>query len=273
MQFSSCSHCCTTLVKVNGGSLRSFQKVTGREKLFRVRRQDLTRWIDICPSCIGNLLKGTANCPEMPFLGADGRMRTLNDTSLGAGKAPERRLSFARFKMTERALSAGRKIIRRVDATTRQVERSGSGIRGTVSPADALRFSEQVCDWGRGKRVWANMQRHNNNAQTLGAELAAWLSGAEETLDPAVAVRPGIGISGLGISFASKHLRMMKPTRFPVLDAVLSEGLGFALNPNGYALFTECLRDFKHKYSLSGSLASIEAGLFFLVKQKVGASD
>lgn len=53
---------------------------------------------------------------------------------------------------------------------------------------------------------------------------------------------------------------------------MLSEGLGYALNPKGYALFMRHLRDFHKQLAASGwdhSLARTESGLFVLVRQNV----
>ena len=85
--------------------------------------------------------------------------------------------------------------------------------------------------------------------------------------DPAI--EPGINIKGLGVSFASKHLRMLDPDRFAVLDEVLSDGLGFALNPKGYKLFMQLLQDFSKQNHIKHSLAELESGLFILVRQQV----
>jgi hypothetical protein len=47
----------------------------------------------------------------------------------------------------------------------------------------------------------------------------------------------------LGLSFASKHLRLLRPDVCPVLDSVLSEHLGYPLNVAGYKRFSDdCLR-------------------------------
>ena len=86
-----------------------------------------------------------------------------------------------------------------------------------------------------------------------------------------MAISKGIEIDGLGVSFASKHLRMIAPETFPVLDQVLSEGLGFALNRKGYALFTQLLRDFMAQHEITEPIATLESGIFLLVRQQVRA--
>ena len=43
----------------------------------------------------------------------------------------------------------------------------------------------------------------------------------------------------LGLSFASKHLRLLRPDVCPVLDSTLSEKLGYPLDSRGYQRFTD----------------------------------
>ncbi|MNR55158.1 hypothetical protein D3C85_1754790 [compost metagenome] len=62
---------------------------------------------------------------------------------------------------------------------------------------------------------------------------------------------------------------MLAPEKYAVLDDVLSEGLGFALNGKGYRLFLSSLRKFSVDHSISGNLAELEAGIFLLVRQEV----
>ena len=62
---------------------------------------------------------------------------------------------------------------------------------------------------------------------------------------------------------------MLDPDRFAVLDEVLSDGLGFALNPKGYKLFMQLLQDFSKQNHIKHSLAELESGLFILVRQQV----
>ena len=114
--------------------------------------------------------------------------------------------------------------------------------------------------------MWGNLNRHYS-PEILQEELRHWLSGiADSDID---AIEGGLNIKGLGVSFASKHLRLLDPNRFAVLDDVLSVGLGFALNPAGYALFMRELKRFQEKYAISYPLAHIEWAIFGLVRQSV----
>jgi hypothetical protein len=48
-------------------------------------------------------------------------------------------------------------------------------------------------------------------------------------------------VKGLGISFASKHLKFLAPDGAVVLDSIIEEQLGYAKNLAGYATFlTDC---------------------------------
>nr|WP_298410598.1 hypothetical protein [uncultured Halomonas sp.] len=98
-----------------------------------------------------------------------------------------------------------------------------------------------------------------------------WLAIAAATDDAVSLIAPGIAIKGLGVSFASKHLRMLDPKRYAVLDEVINEGLGFARNPRGYALFIYCLQEFLARHELPYSVATLESGLFYLIRQQVRA--
>jgi len=87
-------------------------------------------------------------------------------------------------------------------------------------------------------------------------------------------MQEALKIKGLGVSFASKHLRMLYPRRYGVLDGVLETGLGFAMNVEGFAFFTQCLHDFlaenaEHLGPDFSSVADFEWALFALVRAKV----
>jgi hypothetical protein len=160
-------------------------------------------------------------------------------------------------------------LIQLEDKATKEVERQGGSIAQNSDADLSLKFSQSVCNWGRGQRVWANLVRRNNQ-ESLGKSLNDWFRIVADTNNNVEeAISPSVKIDGLGISFASKHLRMIAPQRYAVLDEVLSTGLGFALNVKGYRLFMQSLNDFKLKYNLEHNLATIESGIFSLVRQQV----
>lgn len=136
-------------------------------------------------------------------------------------------------------------------------------------PDAVLAFSHAVCRWGGGERVWANMHRYNSDQAELGRRLSEWLVAAREESDPLRGIAPGIAIKGLGVSFASKHLRLLVPEKFGVLDDVLQQGLGYALNAPGYKLFCHDLFRLKKEHGFEHSIAELEYGIFLLVRQIV----
>lgn len=180
-------------------------------------------------------------------------------------EAPSAIVDFANMRFTANAFkSAANQLIS--DKLTNDLERIGSQL--SANPDEALKFSELVCVWGRGHRVWGNLNRHYSEEQ-LGVELAKWLQSAKDQENACLAICPGLAIKGLGVSFASKHLRHLAPARFAVLDDVISQGLGYALNSSGYNLFISDLRRLQQSHFPQFRIADIEAGLFVLIRQIV----
>ena len=195
-----------------------------------------------------------------PFCTGDGGMATILDM-----ESVTKLYEFGLFKCTASAFESSLHWIKQDDTATEAVEALGREVLDGAW-SNCYEFSHQVCDWGGGGRVWGNLNRHYT-ADALQNELRRWFSGvASSDID---GIECGLGIKGLGVSFASKHLRMLAPNRYAVLDDVLSVGLGFALNRAGYALFMHELNLFKEKYAISHSLAHIEWALFGLVRQSV----
>jgi hypothetical protein len=141
-------------------------------------------------------------------------------------------------------------------------------------PEAAQHFSQVVCDWARGagRRVWTHLVKFNGD--TLALQLATALRQADAAKTAGSAIEPLQSIKGLRVSFGSKHLRMLDPTRFAVLDSVLSEELGYALNSNGYSLFIrEMLRALAELQSIDVgfkmmSVAELERAVFVCVRKK-----
>lgn len=178
---------------------------------------------------------------------------------------PSEVIELSNIRFTANAFtSASQELI--ADELTANLERLGR--RFSDDPDQALDFSQMVCQWGGGQRVWGNLNRHYSKAR-LGAALANWLTAARSHKGAQAAISPGIAIKGLGVSFASKHLRLLAPDRFGVLDDVISQGLGYALNPAGYNLFISDLRRLQKSHFMDFRIADIEAGLFVLIRQIV----
>ena len=146
-------------------------------------------------------------------------------------------------------------------------------VQSDFSSNDAVKFCESVCRWGRGERVFANLKRHHGTK--LGNVLSDALTKAMAATDDETAIAALCAIKGLGVSFASKHLRMIHPQRFGVLDSRFQEKIGFAMNAAGYGLFMKYLREFHNEASKHAPtqltdipIGMIENGLFFLVQPK-----
>lgn len=212
-------------------------------------------------------LLGAEFAHPFPFTTGQGVMATVRDT----GHAPAQVYELAQFSFTASAFQSALHWVQiedaKTDINTQALEVLGQRIvEGTEG--DVYEFSRQVCQWGRGERVWGNLERHYTRSALTDA-LRQWVAQVAQAHNPAEAVQGGIAIKGLGVSFASKHLRFLAPSRYAVLDAVLSDGLGYALNPAGYGLFMHALSVFKRQYNLPHSLAHIEWALFGLVRQSV----
>ena len=65
---------------------------------------------------------------------------------------------FANFRFTENALKSAAKEVTS-DPLTIDLERRGD-LHTESAPANAIEFSQQVCIWGAGQRVWGNLTRH-----------------------------------------------------------------------------------------------------------------
>lgn len=196
----------------------------------------------------------------VPFVIEDNLLVTAHDID-----SPSTIVDFANMRFTENALrSAANDLLS--DRFTNDLESLGSRFSG--DPQQALEFSKLVCAWGGGQRVWGNLNRHYSEEQ-LEAELGEWLLAAKDHKSARLAISRGVDIKGLGVSFASKHLRHLDPNRFAVLDDVISQGLGYALNPAGYTLFISDLRRLQQSHFPEFRVADIEAGLFVLIRQIV----
>ncbi len=86
---------------------------------------------------------------------------------------------------------------------------------------------------------------------------------------PGQAIRAGLRIKGLSVSFASKHLLLLLLGRYRVLDEVISPGLGFALNRSGFLLFMKSLHEFQQHHASGLSTAQVASAIFYQVRQSV----
>ncbi len=198
-------------------------------------------WVEVCPICHDAVLRSTTT--SWPYRNKDGVMCTVGDFDRVRGCYVSEVFDFASFLHTGAALSAAIDQ-QKHDAKTIGTEKIGASLlasieAGRATESDIFEFSQAVHDWGGGQRVWGKLPLYHG--RQLGATLAQWLLAVPSSSD-ALAIEKGTEIKGLDVSFASKHLRMLQPERFSVLDGVLSGGLGYALNPRGYQLFMRHLR-------------------------------
>ncbi|MCC5797023.1 MAG: hypothetical protein JJU48_06815 [Methylophaga sp.] len=197
-------------------------------------------------------------------------MRVVDDYEQGRVSNQSKSLEFCGFRFSMSALVSANRLLNVEAESTRALELCGSALTENSGVSDFLQFSEGVCKWGRGQRVWGNLQRHHGS-EGLANELRSWLLFAAKPCRDEEAIAKGAEIKGLGVSFASKHLRMLAPERYAVLDDVLQQGLGIALNPRGYRLFMSALRTLAGELEQPLKIADLEAAVFLLVRQDVRA--
>lgn len=227
-----------------------------------------SNWVTVCPQCDAYAL-GAEFEKQWPFLCFDGAWRVVRDFDGTEQQTSDAKiLTFCTLKFSAQALDDAIHRVLVEDEVTQALEGMGAQLDGR---SDFLAFCQSVCAWGGGQRVYANLIRRNGETE-LRRCLQDWLLDAKNNDNIEEIIAHGVRIHGLGVSFASKHLRMLNPQKYAVLDSVLSEGLGFALNPKGYSLFMTMLLEFKARHQLSESLSRLEAGIFYLVRQQVRAA-
>ena len=150
--------CGVELVKINGRTLRGALKASGAEHRFGSIRA--AEWVEVCPKCNANVLLPSTGM-FLPFLCADGAMCTVADLNQNKEAFDYRALRFCSLIMSTRALTSAIALAKKEDPSTAQVEARGATIRQHSDVEDSLEFSEAVCVWGRGQRVWANLIRRN----------------------------------------------------------------------------------------------------------------
>lgn len=253
--------------RIIGRALKiSLDKLNGKHRFGKVGLKELIKICPICDVSVLNLKNGN----RLPFICSDNVMRTTADLN-DSLEFQSSNLDFCGFIFTRSALDNGIALIQIEDDDTADIEKLGAKLKGNLNPDTSLQFSKEVCKWGRGSRVLGNLTKRNMDKQ-LGEQLHAWFQIATETNDIESAISAGIEIKGLGVSFASKHLRMINPNKYAVLDDVISRGIGFALNTKGYKFFINSLQDFKTSYNLDYSPGTLESGIFALIRQQVRAN-
>jgi hypothetical protein len=129
-------------------------------------------------------------------------------------------------------------------------------------------FCKDVCTWGGRAGLASNLDKHKNARQ----KLFDWLNESALTTNTVQAITKGVSIAGLGISFASKHLRFISPRSHATFDALLSQVINQPLTPEGYGKFIDLLTSIRALHQLQDDIATIEFGLFSLTKHFFDAS-
>ena len=162
-------------------------------------------------------------------------------------------------------------VLKTIPPKTKEVEKLGAALARKPTPAKSYKFSKAVCrEWAprTGRRVWGKLKIYHN-PDDLGKQLRSWFQNITPDIGAAEAIKPGVAIKGLGVSFASKHLRLLCPQKFAVLDSVLSQKLGFPLTIKGYEHFMQTLHDFRRCYRLRAyNVGTLEMGIFWLIQDQ-----
>ena len=170
---------------------------------------------------------------------------------------------------------------------TRDLEREGARLRAVdFSEPDLERFVRRVCKWGGYAGTAGRVI--NQNPSTKISEQFRSANSALEMNPPNVtgALREINRIKHLGRpSFASKHLRCLRPDVCPILDSIVSEKLNYAYNVRGYGqLSKDCLRVAEalqalgipnpmHREQGSWYAADVEMALFAHLKGMQGSTN
>jgi hypothetical protein len=122
---------------------------------------------------------------------------------------------------------------------TPAIEASGQQLCEAGFPEAALRsFVKEVCSWGNYPGIAGRVLKRNSlpEIRTVLGNAVAELDG--DTPRYGAALHWVNTLNGLGgPSFASKHLRFLRPQHCPVFDSLLREGLPYSFDSEGYAQF------------------------------------
>ena len=129
---------------------------------------------------------------------------------------------------------------RKSDPMTLSIEEEGARLVSADFNTSAVSgFVRRVCSWGGYAGIGGRVLKRNE-MQDIAATLRD-AHGLALQSRPAEAVERLCRLKGLGISFASKHLKFLAPERAVVLDSIIAGRLGYALTPSGYAeLLADC---------------------------------
>ena len=231
-------------------------------------------WVEVDLDKHAYALGAAFKHPE-PFYCQDGVWRVISDYLPDAGfSMASSPLNFRGLKFSAHALNSSIELL----AHSEDITALEARLAGCLERGDTLSICQQVCEWGgsTGHRVWGNLQRHckemgDTDCTSLRDALKIWLAHAADKSDVKSVIAEGDAIKGLGVSYASKHLRLLFPDKYPVLDSLISDAFGYAMNPSGYELFVFMLDQFKndHPDFSDRTVGAIESGIFRLIQRGV----
>ena len=83
---------------------------------------------------------------------------------------------------------------------------------------DIESFVKAVCKWGGYPGIWGRVL-HNNGLSQLARTFRVATQALDNQASLEIAIRRVLSVHGLGVSFASKHLRFLSPQRCAILGA------------------------------------------------------
>jgi hypothetical protein len=100
-------------------------------------------------------------------------------------------------------------------------------------------FIRSVCRWGGYAGIGGRVLKNNSLAEISGGFRSAVAKLESGAPDISGALQEINLIWGLGTpSFASKHLRFLRPDLCPVLDSIISKRLDYSFDKHGYQAFS-----------------------------------
>jgi hypothetical protein len=144
-------------------------------------------------------------------------------------------------------------------------------------------FVKHVCYWGGYSGVWGRVVR-DNTRRAIREALVEAMRHLDRVPPSLVGALASVNrVKGLGqVSFASKHLRFLRPDLCPVFDSYLQAALPYPYDPIGYASFAEDCRRLGQVLTERGAInpwpsrdgkwfaADVEAAVFSFVRLEVG---
>lgn len=147
-------------------------------------------------------------------------------------------VGFVRLWMKSGEFSKLLKTAMKQDPKTLVVERQAKDlISADFKEPDTVSFVKAVCGWGNYAGVGGNVLKKNAVPDIVSALREGYRLSVDGKYSEAIS--RVTRLDGLAVSFGSKHLRFLAPDRCVVLDSVLSQRLGYPMDPESYAEFRD----------------------------------